>query len=642
MKQAPPGRLSVSLWGDRMDRGKSVELWFVQVQEVHQYQEVHVRADEQPWSSQNYGCGTGQMMRRLMGGNCMYSKLGEGGGHWLNNPIYTPPEQPPPVDNICGMECPLRTVAKHLSRVSSQSLDRTSVYSPATSSSIDDSVRVTGDQGLVWSSNPVFADDFVPGHPYADSGPSSRISSRLSSRIASRTSRISSAFELERMPLPRIRTNHERDMTEDSAKNLAAGAMSGVSPVVSGFYTGRTDSRDFDSACQNYRATAEWLNPEQLCSELRSSPRLVDRGVQTGPDRDSCMDDLVHEFRDQNLPKIGRLKDEIQGKENEISMLMDVVSASRSQEFREQSLSKLGKLKGDIADKEDDIDLLFDVVSTSRSSRRSSRRKVTVSFSDALSEIHKLREMIQQQDLEIATLYQEVAREISALAKMGSVMATPRASVPWGMATHQAILPWSTAGAKLGRVGYVSKRGSPRSPSRQDSLEGDTLSRLEVQVQVLSEQLQVLEDQLRQQKRQQNTVQRTASPTASSDDATVIIDSASIGDLESDDPEMAGYEVVVNPFFEGHKSPMYYDSASDDVPICDPPYYDYVQGMHSFWPNQTHINSVVALQQLVAESDAEIARLSAELDVGTNENGAMRGNPVFDAYNPYQQGVLVA
>lgn len=78
MKQAPPGRLSVSLWGDRMDRGKSVELWFVQVQEVHQYQEVHVRADEQPWSSQNYGCGTGQMMRRLMASLNIFEGLGHG------------------------------------------------------------------------------------------------------------------------------------------------------------------------------------------------------------------------------------------------------------------------------------------------------------------------------------------------------------------------------------------------------------------------------------------------------------------------------------------------------------------------------------------------------------------------------------
>jgi len=191
-------------------------------------------------------------------------------------------------------------------------------------------------------------------------------------------------------------------------------------------------------------------------------------------------------------------------------------------------------------------------------------------------------------------------------------------------------------------MGYVSKKGSPKSPSRQDSLEDDTLSRLEVQVQVLSEQLQVLEDQLRRQKKQQNTVQRVTSPAASSDDATVIIGSGSAGDLDSEDPDMAGYEVVVNPFFEGRKNPMYYDSGSDDVPICDPPYYDFVQGLHSFWPNQTHMNSVVALQQLVAESDAEIARLSAELDVGRNDNGAMRGNPVFDTYNPYKHGVLVA
>ena len=316
-------------------------------------------------------------------------------------------------------------------------------------------MRVTGDQGLVWSSNPVFADDFVPGHPYADSGPSSRLSSRLSSRIASRTSRISSAFELERMPLPRIRTNHERDMTEDSAKNLAAGAMSGVSPVVSGFYTGRTDSRDFDSACQNYRATAEWLNPEHLCSELRHSPRLVDRGVQTGPDRDSCMDDFIHKLHSQNSSDIGKLKEDIKGKESEISRLVDVVSASRHQGFREKGLSRLERLKDEITDKQDDIDLLLDVVPTSRSSRRASRHKVTVSFSDALSEIHKLREMIRQQDLEIAALYQEVAREISALAKMGSFMATPRASVSWDVPNPQAILPWSTIGAKSGCMGYV-------------------------------------------------------------------------------------------------------------------------------------------------------------------------------------------
>ena len=70
----------------------------------------------------------------VQGGHRRYSRGHR--SHWLDNPIYTPPEQPPPVDNICGMECPLRTVAKHLSRVSSQSFDRSTVGSPAASSSV--------------------------------------------------------------------------------------------------------------------------------------------------------------------------------------------------------------------------------------------------------------------------------------------------------------------------------------------------------------------------------------------------------------------------------------------------------------------------------------------------------------------------
>ena len=49
-----------------MERGKSVELWFVQVQEVHQYQEVHVRAEDQPWGAWDYNCGEEQMIHGLM------------------------------------------------------------------------------------------------------------------------------------------------------------------------------------------------------------------------------------------------------------------------------------------------------------------------------------------------------------------------------------------------------------------------------------------------------------------------------------------------------------------------------------------------------------------------------------------------
>ncbi|CAD7699453.1 unnamed protein product [Ostreobium quekettii] len=711
---------------------------FVQVQEVHQHQKVlHVHSEEQAWEGRSRCCGAGPVMQRFMGGSRRYAKAAIGpGSQWLANPIYTPPEQPPPVDNICEMECPLRTVAKHLSRVSGRAFDRcrssSTVGSPS-SSSVDGSVRVTGAQGLVWSSNPVFADEQgVPWGPGAAGGRDSGSSrqSRISSRI-SRTSRISSAYDVELSPLPRIRTNHERELTEDSAKELATGALSGVSPVVSGFISGR-DSRDFD-AVNTY--TAEWLRPEELRSAaLRYSPRPADRrgGIHAGPGRDSCMDDFIHRLEENSWSKIGKLRSDIEDKQGEIASLIDAVSDGTSQR----------------------------------------RKIVSYPLPDALKQIHELREMIQDMDKVIANLYQDIAREIAALAKMGNAMATPRASVPWHVSGAQAMMPWSMSGSSSVRKqrSPARRRRSLRGPSRQDSLEGDTLSRLEVQVQVLAEQLQVLQTKVRDQKLRrsaghraehpagrnrsacaaapldgpQDAAQRRAAPqevarctqapqeepqrpaaprdkaehpaaaprceedTAESGDRTersaesaqqarttdrsatpscdefhsahrssdggrsthrscddghsthrsagssacvsAVSELASVVEKGSDASDISGtYEIVLNPFFEDGDNPLF--GAGDDVPGCPPPFFDGCWRQSSFWPVEAQYDSIAVMQQLVAESDAEIARLTAEIGGGgyytpayypvqaAGVNGYMRRNPVFDGRSPHQ-GVL--
>lgn len=180
------------------------------------------------------------------------------------------------------------------------------------------------------------------------------------------------------------------------------------------------------------------------------------------------------------------------------------------------------------------------------------------------------------------------------------------------------------------------------------------MSRLEVQVQVLAEQLHVLEGQLRKQKGQQASGQNTS--RVSSDQGTVTTEAASVVELESEnDSEFTGCEVVINPFFEGQKNPLFCDSGSEDARAYGPPFSNTFPACNGSWQNQAHVNSVIALQQLVAESDAEIARLSAQLGGNSMlpvqgyysgermaQTGVMHGNPVFDTYNPYQQGVLVA
>lgn len=633
--------------GDLVERRKSFELLYVKVQEVHRFEEFRLQSGQHAWGGLSHCFGAGPVMQRFMGDHRHAKAVVPPGRQWLNNPIYTPPEQPPPVDNICVMEWPLRTVAKHLSRVSSQSIDRASVASPAASSSVDDSVRVTGDQGLVWSSNPVFAEDCLPGHSYSETRRSSRPPSRLQesripSRRASRSSRISSAFELERMPLPRIRTNHERDLTEDSAKNMAPYAMSSVSPVVSGFFSARSGSRDFDSACQNYPTTSEWLNPEVARPER---PRMVDRGVQTGPDRDSCMDDLAHDFSRQDVPIVQKLKAKAKEMESKASGSMSLLPRSAASGLEKPAQPKVGKTGQERKERPKDSDSLLDILSTSGPARQNKQ----LSFSEALSEIHKLRDMIQQQDLEIAALYQAVAQEVSALAKAGKSTATPHINASPRTATPRILQPWLDSPPVHRRPRHVSKCRFPQ----QDSLEGDTLSRLEVQVQVLSEQLEGLEDKFHGSSGQANAGHKRDSSIESSEANTVIINAGS-ADLDSEDTDIAGYEVVVNPFFEGHKSPMYCAISIDETPVYDLPFYGCLSAQDSCWAQQGPVNSVVTLQQLIAESDAEIARLSAELEgsaqnqfqgfcpgMSTNQNRNMRGNPVFDSYSPYGPCVVV-
>eukprot|EP00803_Ostreobium_quekettii_P005275 evm.model.scf_37.1 EVM.evm.TU.scf_37.1 scf_37:1957-5610(-) len=677
---------------------------FVQVQEVHQYQEVvHVHNEEAAWEGRSRCCGAGPVMQRFMGGGRKYSKAAIGpGSQWLANPIYTPPEHPPPVDSIRQMECPLRTVAKHLSRVSRRSLDRSSSAArSASSSSFQDSVRVTGEEGLVWSCNPVFADEQgVPWGLGPEGGvPPSRHPARLSSRI-SRTSRISSAFDAELSPLPRIKTSHERELTDDSAKELATGALSGVSPVVSGFMSSR-DPRDFDSANMSYMA--DWLCPDDLRSRaLRLSPRPAGRqgGVHAGPGRDSCMDELIHRLEESSWSKIGKLRSDIEDKQGEIASLIDAVSDGTSQ-----------------------------------------RRKIrSFPLPDALAQIHELREMIQQMDCVIAKLYQDIAREIAALAKMGNAMKTPRASVPWHVSGAQAMTPWpmSSGAVRKQRLSSGSRRRSIKGPPRQDSLEGETLSRLEVQVQVLAEQLHVLQDKVRDQKMRRSAGHRSEHAAAKhksdrrasrkraeipaakngppADEAAVRpaiavadsadrplepfaevqvvvsaeeedevaaeeeeeiaadgsgdagiaeggstprsaassdgADAASVVERGSDASDVSGtYEIVLNPFFDDGDNPIFEDDV-DDARM--PPLFDGCWRQERFWPTGGQFDSIAALQALVAESDAEIARLTAEIGGGVGYYapvyyaaepvgvaGFMHRNPVFDGQGPYEQGVVV-